>query len=145
MDDAGDKCLIGNTQFHRFLLNALVIMVIEANGDPSVLYQGLSGGRLYGFKFLPGRSRWLHLSFLVGINNDFFLFAVFHVSLALPLLFVCLGCLSTRDNGLQKDVIFFNNMRNKVDVFLHNHEVYSLSGIVLLIGVIGKFPDVTTG
>ncbi|CBE69967.1 exported protein of unknown function [Candidatus Methylomirabilis oxygeniifera] len=64
--------------------------------------------------------------------------------LTLLLLFVCLGCLSTRNNGLQEDVILFYNVRNKINVVFHNHKVYSLSGIVLLIGVIGKFPDVTT-
>lgn len=40
-------------------------------------------------------------------------------------------------------MIFFDNMRNEVDTLLHNNERYSLSGVVLLVGMVGKFPYIT--
>ena len=35
-------------------------------------------------------------------------------------------------------------MRNHINIFIHNDEVYFLSGIVLLIGMIGKLPHVAS-
>ena len=85
MDYAGNERLIGDTHFYRFLLNAMIIMVIETYGYPLVFYQCLSCRFLDRLNFLFCWSGKSHFPFLIGINNGLLFLVVLHV-LALPFL-----------------------------------------------------------
>ena len=41
-------------------------------------------------------------------------------------------------------MVLLNNVRNKINVIVNHNEVYSLPGIVFLVGMISQFPYITT-
>jgi hypothetical protein len=62
--------------------------------------------------------------------------------LTLLFLLICPGCPAAGDNRFQEKIVFFNYMRNEIDILLYNDKVYLLSGVVFLIGMIGKLPHI---
>jgi hypothetical protein len=58
--------------------------------------------------------------------------------MASPLLLflVGFGCLSTGNDCLQKNIVIFDYMRDKINIIFHDNEVYALPRVILLVRVI---------
>jgi len=61
----------------------------------------------------------------------------------LLLFMIYFGCLSVRNDGFQKNIIIFDDMGNKVDIIIDDNEVYTLTMVTFLIGMIGYPPYIT--
>jgi len=63
--------------------------------------------------------------------------------LTLLFILIYLGGFSAGNNCFLKNIIFFNNMRNKINIILYDNKIYFLTRIIFLVRMICNFPYVT--
>ncbi|MBI5555154.1 MAG: hypothetical protein HY920_04815 [Elusimicrobia bacterium] len=51
VDYAGNQCLVGDSHFHCFFLNAHKIMTIKPDGNTAVFFEGIVGSGFDSFNF----------------------------------------------------------------------------------------------